>query len=57
MHFQNSNNDPSHNESIISQFTKEAIHFTKLSEHSNQYGYYTLMYQMSVKIIYMIFVI
>jgi hypothetical protein len=39
MNFQNSNNDSSsHNESIISQFTKQAIRFTKLSEHSNQYG-------------------
>ncbi|HEX7258235.1 MAG TPA: methyltransferase domain-containing protein [Nitrososphaeraceae archaeon] len=39
MNFQNSNNDSSsHNESIISQFTKQAIPFTKLSEHSNQYG-------------------
>ena len=35
----NSNNDSSlHNESIISQFTKQAIPFTQLSEHSNQYG-------------------
>jgi ubiquinone/menaquinone biosynthesis C-methylase UbiE len=34
-----SNNDSSlHNESIISQFTKQAIPFTQLSEHSNQYG-------------------
>ena len=39
MNFQNSNNDSSsHNESIISQFTKQAVPFTKLSEHSNQYG-------------------
>jgi len=39
MSFQNSNNDSSsHNQSIISQFTKQAIPFTKLSEHSNQYG-------------------
>ncbi len=36
----NSNNDSSlHNESIISQFTKQAIPFTQLSEHSNQYGF------------------
>ncbi|HEY6587779.1 MAG TPA: hypothetical protein VIY98_05760 [Nitrososphaeraceae archaeon] len=42
----NSNNDSSlHNESIISQFTKQAIPFTQLSEHSNQYGLNTLMYQ------------
>ena len=34
-----------HNESIISQFTKQAIPFTQLSEHSNQYGLNTLMYQ------------
>jgi ubiquinone/menaquinone biosynthesis C-methylase UbiE len=40
MNFKNSNNDFSslHNESIISQFTKQAIPFTQLSEHSNQYG-------------------
>lgn len=40
MSFQNSNNDSSslHNESIITQFTKQAIPFTQLSEHSNQYG-------------------
>ena len=40
MNFKNSNNDSSslHNESIISQFTKQAIPFTQLSEHSNQYG-------------------
>ena len=40
MNFKNSNNDSSslHNESIISQFTKQAIPFTHLSEHSNQYG-------------------
>ncbi len=30
--------DVSHNESIISQFTKQAIPFTQLSQHSNQYG-------------------
>ena len=42
----NSNNVSSlHNESIISQFTKQAIPFTQLSEHSNQYGLNTLMYQ------------
>ena len=42
----NSNNDSSlHNESIMSQFTKQAIPFTQLSEHSNQYGLNTLMYQ------------
>ena len=47
MSFQNSNNDSSslHNESIITQFTKQALPFTQLSEHSNQYGYNTLMYQ------------
>ena len=47
MSFQNSNNDSSslHNEAIISQFTKQAIPFTQLSEHSNQYGLNTLMYQ------------
>jgi ubiquinone/menaquinone biosynthesis C-methylase UbiE len=28
----------SHNENIISQFTKQAIPFTQLSQHSNQYG-------------------
>lgn len=42
MSFQNSNDDSSsslHNESIISQFTKQAIPFTQLSEHSNQYGF------------------
>ncbi len=41
MSFQNSNSNndfSSHNESIISQFTKQAIPFTQLSEHSNQYG-------------------
>lgn len=42
MNFKNSNNNSSssslHNESIISQFTKQAIPFTQLSEHSNQYG-------------------
>ena len=37
MNIQNSNTN-SHNESIISQFTKQAIPFTKLSEHSNHYG-------------------
>ena len=42
----NSNNDSSlHNESIISQFTKQVIPFTQLSEHSNQYGLNTLIYQ------------
>jgi hypothetical protein len=42
----NSNNDSSlHNESVISQFTKQAIPFSQLSEHSNQYGLNTLMYQ------------
>ena len=47
MSFQNSNNNSSslHNESIITQFTKQAIPFTQLSEHSNQYGLNTLMYQ------------
>jgi hypothetical protein len=47
MSFQNSNNDDSsslHNEAIISQFTKQAIPFTQLLEHSNQYGFNTLMY-------------
>ena len=34
-----SNNDSFlHNESIISQFIKQAIPFTQLSEHSDQYG-------------------
>jgi ubiquinone/menaquinone biosynthesis C-methylase UbiE len=28
----------SHNDNIISQFSKQAIPFTKLSQHSNQYG-------------------
>jgi ubiquinone/menaquinone biosynthesis C-methylase UbiE len=32
------NNILSHNDSIISQFTKQAIPFTQMSEHSNQYG-------------------
>ncbi len=42
----NSNSDSSlHNESIVSQFTKQAIPFTQLSEHSNQYGLNTLLYQ------------
>ena len=27
-----------HNDNIISQFSKQAIPFTKLSQHSNQYG-------------------
>ncbi len=31
-------NNVSHNESIISQFTKQSISFTQLSQHSNQYG-------------------
>jgi len=38
MTFQNPKTDPSHNESIISQFTKQAIPFTQLSEHSDRYG-------------------
>ena len=57
MSFQNSNNDDSsslHNEVIISQFTKQAIPFTQLSEHSNQYGLNTLMYQILVKKYYFI---
>ena len=45
MNFQNSNNDSSsHNESIIPQFTKQTIPFTKLTEHSNQYGLESFMY-------------
>ena len=49
MNIQNSNDDSSsHNESIISQFTKQAIPFTQLSEHSNQYGLNTLMYQIII---------
>ncbi|MGI9009662.1 MAG: hypothetical protein ACR2F1_00540 [Nitrososphaeraceae archaeon] len=46
MNFKNSNNDSysSHNESIISQFTKQAVPFTQVSEHSNQYGFNTLIY-------------
>ena len=42
MNFKNSNDDSSsslHNESIISQFTKQAIPFTQLPEHSNQYEF------------------
>jgi ubiquinone/menaquinone biosynthesis C-methylase UbiE len=35
---QNPNTDSSHNDSIISQFTKQAIPFTRLSEHSDRYG-------------------
>jgi hypothetical protein len=47
----NSNSDSSlHNESIVSQFTKQAIPFTRLSEHSDQYGHYTLVYQIFHKI-------
>ncbi len=34
----NASNDISHNNSIISQFTKQAIPFTQMSEHSNQHG-------------------
>ncbi len=33
----NNNNIP-HNDNIISQFTKQAIPFTQLSQHSNQFG-------------------
>jgi ubiquinone/menaquinone biosynthesis C-methylase UbiE len=32
------NNDLSHNNSVISQFTKQAIPFAQMSQHSNQYG-------------------
>ncbi len=32
------NNNTSHNDNIISQFTKQAIPFTQLSQHSNQFG-------------------
>ncbi len=32
------NNDLSHNNSVISQFTKQAIPFAQMSHHSNQYG-------------------
>lgn len=28
----------SHNDSIISQFTKQAVPFVQMSQHSNQYG-------------------
>lgn len=31
-------NDTSHNDTVISQFTKQAVAFTQLSQHSNQYG-------------------
>ena len=34
---ENNNNIP-HNDNIISQFTKQAIPFTQLSQHSNQFG-------------------
>ncbi|MGE3859741.1 MAG: class I SAM-dependent methyltransferase [Nitrososphaeraceae archaeon] len=43
MTFQNPNTDSSHNESIISQFTKQAIPFTQLSEHSDRYGLELIM--------------
>jgi ubiquinone/menaquinone biosynthesis C-methylase UbiE len=32
------NNDLSHNNSVISQFTKQAIPFAQMSQHSNQHG-------------------
>ena len=32
------NSDLSHNDSVISQFTKQAIPFAQMSQHSNQYG-------------------
>ena len=32
------NNEISHNEVIVSQFTKQAIPFAQMSQHSNQYG-------------------
>src|SRR6476469_1234622 len=32
------NNKIHHNDNIISQFTKQAIPFTQLSQHSNQFG-------------------
>lgn len=35
---ENANQNAFHNETIISQFTKQAIPFTQLSQHSNQYG-------------------
>ncbi len=31
-------NDLSHNDSIVSQFTKQAIPFSQMSQHSNRYG-------------------
>lgn len=31
-------NNTSHNETVISQFTKQAVPFAQLSQHSNQYG-------------------
>ncbi len=33
-----SDNDLSHNDSIVSQFTKQAIPFAQMSQHSNRYG-------------------
>lgn len=32
------NNEIIHNESIVSQFTKQAIPFAHMSQHSNEYG-------------------
>ena len=32
------NQNKSHNDIVISQFTKQAVPFTQLSQHSNQYG-------------------
>jgi hypothetical protein len=31
-------NNTIHNETVISQFTKQAVPFAQLSQHSNQYG-------------------
>lgn len=36
----------SHNDTIISQFTRQAIPFSKMSQHSNQYGL-ELMFELS----------
>ena len=35
---ESTNQNNSHNDIVISQFTKQAIPFTQLSQHSNQYG-------------------
>ena len=34
----NQNNNTLHNETVISQFTKQAVPFAQLSQHSNQHG-------------------